>query len=563
MTDTQSLQNEEITITSPVDDLHWHSFVKAPFKVGNKDKIAWHAEVDAIVVGFGGAGACAAIEAAENGLQVAVIERFSGGGATALSGGIYYSGGGTSYQKANGIEDDADNMCRYLSLEVGDAVKPDTLQKFCNDALDNMAWLESHDVQFDSTLCPVKTSYPTQDYYLYYSGNETVAEYAEQAKPAARGHRAVGKGLSGSAFYTPLKASAIRRGVKTYYQSKVTRLIQDESNKVIGVEFSQIPANSQVAKNHALFQKLSTDLRLYLPPLAQFFKNKMLKLEESAVTRRVYCRKGVVISSGGFVLNRSMVEHHAPKYAKAMALGAIGCDGSGIRLGQSVGGSVGRMDQVSAWRFINPPMAWAQGIVVNSEGNRYCNEQVYGAKLGYHMCEENNGRAIIIINKALFIKAVKQVFPGKVWLFQTMPALMNLFLNAKKGNTLSELAEKCQLPSDALQQSVDTYNKAVKGEVAEPFNKSVEFLHSLEEGPYYAMDVSVDSKLFPCPSITLGGLQVDESTGQVLDERGDGIEGLYAAGRSAVGVASNLYVSGLSIADCVFSGRRAGKSLSE
>ena len=81
--------------------------------------------------------------------------------------------------------------------------------------------------------------------------------------------------------------------------------------------------------------------------------------------------------------------------------------------------------------------------------------------------------------------------------------------------------------------------------------------------PYYALDVSVDSKLFPCPSITLGGLQVDESTGQVLDERGDGIEGLYAAGRSAVGVASNLYVSGLSIADCVFSGRRAGKSLSE
>jgi 3-oxo-5alpha-steroid 4-dehydrogenase len=34
---------------------------------------------------------------------------------------------------------------------------------------------------------------------------------------------------------------------------------------------------------------------------------------------------------------------------------------------------------------------------------------------------------------------------------------------------------------------------------------------------------------------------------------------LYAAGRSAVGLCSRSYVSGLSLADCVFSGRRAGR----
>jgi 3-oxo-5alpha-steroid 4-dehydrogenase len=36
------------------------------------------------------------------------------------------------------------------------------------------------------------------------------------------------------------------------------------------------------------------------------------------------------------------------------------------------------------------------------------------------------------------------------------------------------------------------------------------------------------------------------------------VPGLYAAGRSAVGLCSNSYISGLSLADCVFSGRRAG-----
>ncbi|MGH6631224.1 MAG: FAD-binding protein, partial [Burkholderiales bacterium] len=44
----------------------------------------------------------------------------------------------------------------------------------------------------------------------------------------------------------------------------------------------------------------------------------------------------------------------------------------------------------------------------------------------------------------------------------------------------------------------------------------------------------------------------------VLSAAGMPIAGLYAAGRCAVGVASNRYVSGLSLADCLFSGRRAG-----
>ncbi|MFD4183567.1 FAD-binding protein, partial [Rhodococcus sp. NPDC058514] len=43
----------------------------------------------------------------------------------------------------------------------------------------------------------------------------------------------------------------------------------------------------------------------------------------------------------------------------------------------------------------------------------------------------------------------------------------------------------------------------------------------------------------------------------VLAADGVAIEGLYAAGRTAVGICSNSYVSGLSLADCVFSGRRA------
>ena len=72
-------------------------------------------------------------------------------------------------------------------------------------------------------------------------------------------------------------------------------------------------------------------------------------------------------------------------------------------------------------------------------------------------------------------------------------------------------------------------------------------------------DCSIRARLFyPAPVLTLGGLVVDPGSGQVLRPDGTPVDGLYAAGRSAAGLCSRSYVSGLSLADCVFSGRRAG-----
>ena len=93
--------------------------------------------------------------------------------------------------------------------------------------------------------------------------------------------------------------------------------------------------------------------------------------------------------------------------------------------------------------------------------------------------------------------------------------------------------------------------------------KSAEEMSALEHPPLHAIDISVHSRYFPMPMLTLGGLQVDERTGQVRREDGTVIGGLYAAGRSAVGVCSNVYVSGLAYADCIFSGRRVGRSVAQ
>src|SRR3979490_1897584 len=92
-------------------------------------------EFDVVVVGFGAAGACAAIAAAESGARVLVVDRSVGGGATALSGGVVYSGGGTRYQRAAGFDDTPDNMFNYLRQEVDGAVDDETLRRFCAESV--------------------------------------------------------------------------------------------------------------------------------------------------------------------------------------------------------------------------------------------------------------------------------------------------------------------------------------------------------------------------------------------------------------------------------------------
>jgi 3-oxo-5alpha-steroid 4-dehydrogenase len=82
-----------------------------------------------------------------------------------------------------------------------------------------------------------------------------------------------------------------------------------------------------------------------------------------------------------------------------------------------------------------------------------------------------------------------------------------------------------------------------------------------DQPPFSLIDCSVRPRLaYPAPMLTLGGLVVAEDTGQVRRADGSVVPGLYAAGRTAVGLCSHSYVSGLSLADCVFSGRRAGRN---
>ncbi len=137
----------------------WHSGVESPEIIENPSVYQWSDEADLIVIGLGGAGVSAANEALDHNLSVIAIDKTTGGGATARSGGVFYAGGGTLIQKEANISDTPDNMYRYLKQEVGNIVKDETLRKFCDTSPANTQWLMDNGVKFNSSYYQTKTSY--------------------------------------------------------------------------------------------------------------------------------------------------------------------------------------------------------------------------------------------------------------------------------------------------------------------------------------------------------------------------------------------------------------------
>jgi len=147
---------------------------------------------------------------------------------------------------------------------------------------------------------------------------------------------------------------------------------------------------------------------------------------------------------------------------------------------------------------------------------------------------------------------------GKARWFQTMTALGNLYFNRKKASSIEKLARKCRIPAENLRSTMDAYNAAAQSGGKDATGKAPGHVQPLVNPPFYAIDCSLSNKTFPCATITLGGLVIDEGSGQVKRKDGSIVGGLYAVGRTAAGIPSRGYVSGLAIAHCVFSGRQAG-----
>ena len=535
--------------------------------IDDVDNFDWDEQCDVLVVGVGLAGAAATLRVAEeSSYKVIAIDRGMGGGASKMSGGVIYMGGGTPAQRECGIEDSPENMANYLAFEVGDIVRPETLQRFAHASTQFQPWLESHGARFGGPFTDDKTSYPN-DACLYFSGNEITPAGVARAKPVPRGHRAKPSTggeptkLSGHYLLPPLLDSMDRQdNIHFYRQTRAQRMILNSEGEIVGVEVLRVPRGLS-ALFHAWSYGLGSNMIMAMLKLTGPLQRVALGIERKAELVRIRVKKGVVLSAGGFTYNRKMMAKTAPEYLDSAPLGTIADDGSGIKLGITAGGRTEKLDRVSAWKFLYPPAAWTRSCSVGPSGQRLVSEEFYGARTGEAVFKTGGGKGWLILDAPLQAMAEEEVRQMKKMLFQKVQfrAIMNDY--TVSADTLPELAIKLGIPADTLVATIDAYNRDIEQGFPDPLGKTEKLRQTLKTGPFYATDIGAAPKLAPIPALTMGGLVCDEVSGQVLDTDGKPVKGLFAAGRTAVGICSNYYVSGLSLADCVWSGWRAAETL--
>lgn len=535
-----------------------------PVVIEDVESAPWDKAADVVVVGFGGAGASAALQAQESGGEVILVDRFGGGGTTTYSGGVIYAGA-TRFQREAGFDDTVEDMLDYLKLEVGDAVRPETLRRFCEGSAADVDWLIGHGVRYSGEAYLDKITYPPEGKFLYYSGNEKSPAFEEKAKAAPRGHRAVGLGFGGAHYIAALRRAIAKAGIDLMLHTRATRLAVDGQGRVVGLEVIALPPEVQ-AKQQALYAKVSP----YVPHNHARTARALAAMRELEAKhgRRMLLRArgGVVLTTGGFAYSRSLIDAHDADFARhydaTHRLSTMGNDGSGLEMAQAAGGTIGRMDSLYIARNIAPPEALLDGILVNRRGERFVAEDAYVSLIGGEIAKQPDGDAWMIVNAKSFRRSIGEALTCGWQRFKYfgVPMLINYAVGGtRRAGSVEALARKIGVDPASLRATIERHDRDIAQSQPDRVGKNDKLRKPIGKGAVYAVNMCMSNRHALTKFMTLGGLEVDEDSGEVLRADGGAIPGLYAAGMAAVGLHSNGYISGLSIADGVFSGRRAGR----
>jgi len=462
-------------------------------------------DTDVLVIGYGCAGAAAAFEAARTGARVLVLDRAGGpGGSSAMSGGEIYLGGGTPIQTACGFDDTP----AYLTAALGPGADSAKIADYCEHSVEHFHWLADRGVPFKPSLWDAPAWVPPTDDGLMWLG-ENSWPFTEIARPAPRGHRPTANDFGGRLLMQCLTAATESAGVTTLFDTAATALILAGDGAVTGV----------VARQYG--RELT-----------------------------IRARRGCVLTTGGFVDNDEMLAAHAPLLLGHTKVSAGTDDGSGIRMAQAAGAAVRHMATGQVGISLIPGLA-ARGILVNDKGQRFVNEDTYPGRIGQAALFTQGMRVWVVVDEEAF-EAVPE---EQRWGVQ--PTHM--------ADTADELGVAMDLPPGALAATLHRYNEFAAAGTDPDRHKAARWLRPLRT-PLAAIDVRAgirppaeagDRRGTGASVFTLGGLHTD-AHGRVLDIDGAAMPGLFAAGRAAVNLHGQGYISGTSLGDGTFFGRRAG-----
>ena len=489
-------------------------------------------DADVVVVGAGGAGMTAAITAAGEGKSVVILESQSmvGGNSVRATGGM--NAGKTVYQDENefgesaGVEKTLKTAAeKYADNETITALAKTVSEQWAAYQANPTGYFDSVELMELDTMIGGKGINDPELVETLCANSADAIDWLDEhgitlhnvssfgGASVKRIHRPVnaeGKTVSVGSYMIPLlQENCEKAGVKMMLDTTATEILTDANGAAVGVKATG--ASGETVTVNA---------------------------------------KAVVLATGGFGANLDMVVKYKPELKGFMTTNAPGIQGQGIEMAQAIGAATVDMDQIqihptveaNTAALITEGLRGDGAILINEEGKRFIDEVGTRDVVSAAEIAQTGSYSWLVVDQAM--ADASSVIQGYIKKGYTVT-----------GSTYEELGKAMGVDAAAFAETMDKWNGYVEAKNDPDFGRT-SFANPLNTAPYYAVKVTAGVHH------TMGGLKINANT-EVLNEKGEVIPGLFAAGEVTGGVHGANRLGGNAVADFTVFGRIAGAAASD
>ena len=489
-------------------------------------------DADVVVVGAGGAGMTAAITAAAEGKSVVILESQSmvGGNSVRATGGM--NAGKTVYQDENefgesaGVEKTLKTAAeKYADNETITALAKTVSEQWAAYQANPTGYFDSVELMELDTMIGGKGINDPELVETLCANSADAIDWLDDhgitlhnvssfgGASVKRIHRPVnaeGKTVSVGSYMIPLlEENCEKAGVQMMLNTTATEILTDDNGAAVGIKATG--ASGETITINA---------------------------------------KAVVLTTGGFGANLDMVVEYKPELKGFMTTNAPGILGQGIKMAQAIGADTVDMDQIqihptveaNTAALITEGLRGDGAVLINAEGKRFIDEVGTRDVVSAAEIAQTGSYSWLVVDQAM--ADASSVIQGYIKKGYTVT-----------GETYEELGKAMGVDETAFAETMNTWNGYVEAKNDPNFGRT-SFANKLDTAPYYAIKVTAGVHH------TMGGLKINTNT-EVLNENGEVIPGLFAAGEVTGGVHGANRLGGNAVADFTVFGRIAGAAASK
>ena len=488
-------------------------------------------DADVVVVGAGGAGMTAAITAAAEGKNVVILESQSmvGGNSVRATGGM--NAGKTVYQDENefgesaGVEKTLKTAAeKYADNETITALAKTVSEQWAAYQANPTGYFDSVELMELDTMIGGKGINDPELVETLCANSADAIDWLDEhgitlhnvssfgGASVKRIHRPVnaeGKTVSVGSYMIPLlQENCEKAGVKMMLDTTATEILTDANGAAAGIKATGSTGETVTVN-----------------------------------------AKAVVLTTGGFGANLDMVTEYKPELKGFMTTNAAGAQGQGIEMAQAIGAATVDMDQIqihptveaNTAALITEGLRGDGAVLINAEGKRFIDEVGTRDVVSAAEIAQTGSYSWLVVDQAMV--DASSVIQGYIKKGYTVT-----------GATYEELGKAMGVDAAAFAETMDKWNGYVEAKNDPDFGRT-SFANPLNTAPYYAVKVTAGVHH------TMGGLKINANT-EVLNEKGEVIPGLFAAGEVTGGVHGANRLGGNAVADFTVFGRIAGAAAS-